>query len=357
MVDNSNAMARHGRIFLQGGGCYHCYSRIVEKAYRFRNDREKRYFLTTMRKLEAFLGVRVLTFCIMSNHFHLLVEVPTPDAVERLTLESLRAKLATLYSGRALALARDEIDRVLASGSQPWKAELLSRYQARMGNLSVFLKELKQRFTQWYNGANDRVGTLWERRFGSVAVEADERALMTMAAYIDLNPVRAGIVQDPADYIWCGYGEAMAGREIARKNLGFMYQRTKAWQSRGGDWRRVGPVYRSHLFGLGERREADEHTGRGGRTGIDPAVVQRVVAKEGGEVPLHILLRCRVRYFCSGALFGSRDFVEQVFREQRERFGPRRTSGARKMRGAAWGGLAVLRDLRKDVFGRETDSE
>ncbi len=71
------------------------------------------------------------------------------------------------------------------------------------------MKLLKQRFSQWHNARNARKGTLWEERFRSVLVDGAGEALLTMAAYIDLNPVRAGIVQDPKDYRWSGYGEAL----------------------------------------------------------------------------------------------------------------------------------------------------
>ncbi|MDF1753979.1 MAG: hypothetical protein P1U89_14445 [Verrucomicrobiales bacterium] len=78
----------------------------------------------------------------------------------------------------------------------------------------------KQRFSQWYNLRNDRRGTLWEERYKSVLVEGSQEALMTMAAYIDLNPVRAGIVKRAEDYRWTGYGAAAGGDADARKGLG-----------------------------------------------------------------------------------------------------------------------------------------
>jgi putative transposase len=53
-----------------------------------------------------------------------------------------------------------------------------------------------------------------------VLLERSEHSLATMAAYIDLNPVRAGMVRDPKDYRYCGYGEAVGGRGQARKGLG-----------------------------------------------------------------------------------------------------------------------------------------
>ncbi|MGY8697004.1 MAG: transposase, partial [Verrucomicrobiia bacterium] len=84
-----------------------------------------------------------------------------------------------------------------------------------MGDVSLFMKELKQRFSIWYNKSHRRQGTLWGERFKSVLVQDDPFALMTIAAYIDLNPVRAGIVSDPVEYRYCGYGEAMGGSKIA----------------------------------------------------------------------------------------------------------------------------------------------
>ena len=69
-------------------------------------------------------------------------------------------------------------------------------------------------------------GTLWESRFKSVLFEGSRRALWTLASSIDLNAVRAGIVSDPQNYRFCGYGEAMAGVKIARDGLNRVMQGT-----------------------------------------------------------------------------------------------------------------------------------
>ena len=66
------------------------------------------------------------------------------------------------------------------------------------------LKELKQRFSRWHNRRVGRKGPVWEDRHKSVQVEDSETALRTIAAYIDLNPVCAGLVTDPKDYRWGG---------------------------------------------------------------------------------------------------------------------------------------------------------
>jgi putative transposase len=85
-----------------------------------------------------------------------------------------------------------------------------SRFTYRMHDLSEFMKGFMQRYTQWHNRAHKRSGHLWEDRFKSVIVE-DGVASKTMAAYIDLNPVRAGMVKNPEDYRWSSYGEAIGG--------------------------------------------------------------------------------------------------------------------------------------------------
>lgn len=100
-----------------------------------------------------------------------------------------------------------------------------------MHDLSEFMKTVLQRFTRWFNRTHSRMGTLWEERFKSVIVESG-MAARTMAAYIDLNPVWAGMVEDPADYRWSGYGEAVGG---GAKGNGTEVPGA-LFHGRGGDW-------------------------------------------------------------------------------------------------------------------------
>ena len=333
---------------------YHCVSRVVGRE-RCLKEGEKRYFSRWMRRLERFCGVQVVTYCLMENHFHLLVRVPCRDRMlkeQPLTEVRLRELLPLIYQGRDLRDALQELDRAAQSGTSEWMREILGRYSARRYSLSNFLKELKQRYTRWHNRNQERVGTLWEGRFRSVLVEGDETALLTVAAYIDLNPVRAGIVGDPKEYRWCGYAEAVAGDRAARSGMVAILERTSFGLNRSATWRTVGPRYRMLLYGQGEKRDADAVTGARGRRGMTREQVENVLER-GGQLSVAEILCCRIRYLTEGMAIGSGDFIREVFAGNRQRFGQNRSveSAAKRMRGADWGGLRVLRGLRQDLFG------
>lgn len=315
---------------------YHVMSRVVDRNYIF-GEEEKEFFRLTMRKLEAFTGVNVLTYCIMSNHWHILLEVPSST---ELSNEELFKRIDGFYSKQRAVEIRQEFEQAhkyaLESGNAAWEEAVLEKYRSRMGDLSVFVKELKERFSKWYNRKHDRRGTLWEERFKSVLVENSDHALTTMAAYIDLNAVRAGIVDDPKGYRYCGYAEAVAGGEAARRGICRIRQETDQEQS----WRSVVAQYRTHLFIKGEQTDEEG--------GFDPAKVKHVL-EEGGELSRGELLHCRVRYFSDGVALGSRLFVEEVFERNRKLFGARRKDGARRMRGGNPEGLFSLRNLSNAV--------
>jgi hypothetical protein len=109
-------------------------------------DEEREFIVALMRKLEAFLGLRVVTYAVMSNHFHLLIE--EPDRSQRLPLDraTLLSRLGFLYDAFTVESVRQELDRAAASGNRAWEAEILARYERRMGDVSIFMKEFKQRF-------------------------------------------------------------------------------------------------------------------------------------------------------------------------------------------------------------------
>ena len=110
-------------------------------------------------------------------------------------------------------------------------------------------------------------------------------------------------------------------------------------------------LYREFLHLEGdERRQDTGPDGKPVRGSIRAEEVAKVLAAKG-RLPAYEYVRCRVRYFCDGAVFGTRDFVEDIFRAHRGRYGPKRTTGARKMKGLEDIPLFVLRDLQLNLFG------
>jgi REP element-mobilizing transposase RayT len=318
--------------------------------------KDKEVFRKILRNQEAFSGVRIVTYCLMSNHFHLLLEVPDRETLAPLDEEGLLAVLPLLYEGHVVEGVKQELERARAAGDERWHREILSRFERRRGDLGLFLKEVKLRITFYMNKRLGRTGTLWEGRYKSVLVEDCEQALLTISAYIDLNPIRAGIVSKPEDYRWCGYAEAVGGgrrAQRAREGLGLMLSEALQDPDFRHDWRRTLPRYRIFLYEEGREVAGDPALGQRGRRGMKEPEVDEVI-EQGGTMPARQALRHRVRYFCDGAVLGTAAFVNAVFeREQvlRKRFGEKRTTGARRMRGADWGDLRVLRDLQKDVIG------
>ncbi len=328
-------------------GFYHCLSRVVDRRFIF-DAAEKERFVALMRECERFCRVRVLTYCIMSNHFHLLVEVPKrpvslpgPDQI----LEDLKRLSGYQFPGAV----RQRFDMYRDAGDHQGLAEYLATFHARLYDISAFMKLLKQRFSQWYNGRQGRKGTLWEERFRSVLVEGAGEALVTMATYIDLNPVRAGLVKDPKDYRWSGYAEALAGRKQARSGLQFLV--TTLLNGREESVPRSLETYRRQLYLDGdERRESVREDGSLARGALSAEEVAEVLSAKG-RLPVSDYLRCRVRYFSDGVVFGGREFVEGIFQAHRNRFGSKRQTGARAMRGLADRALFTVRDLQREVFG------
>jgi REP element-mobilizing transposase RayT len=194
---------------------YHCVSRVVDRRFAFGQD-EKEKLRTFMRMYENFSGNRVLAYCFMCNHIHLLVEI-TPRPAGGLTDAELLGRLRWIQTeaqvelvAKELAEARQVVAEGRAKDGEAYVRAIHERFTWRMHDLSQFMQGFLQRYTLWHNRKTKRKGHLWEDRFKSVIVE-DGVAAKTMAAYIDLNPVRAGMVKKPEEYRWSSYGEAIGG--------------------------------------------------------------------------------------------------------------------------------------------------
>jgi hypothetical protein len=237
------------------------------------------------------------------------------------------------------------------------------------------MKVLKQRFSVWYNRSHERFGTLWAERFKSVLVEGKGNALQTVAAYIDLNPVRAGLVEDPKDYRFCGYAEAVA-KPFGRVEAGLVRgsaggaQRVK---SRSGEvpssslkWTAAdGLCFIWGAHADGSARDVLSYKGAlrmhrelifgkwAGEPGLPESEREKaltVLQQKGAVLPRATVLRCRVRYFSDGAILGSREFVREFIVSWQSAKGRKSRPKLCVLPGADWGDLVSIRGLRQKVF-------
>jgi len=286
-------------------------------------------FRGIMRKVAAFAGIEVMTYAVMTNHLHLLLMVPEKCEVEE---EEVLRRIEGLYGRPRAASVAMRLRDLRDDEREDEAGELLHSYTYRMHDLSQYMKMVMQRFTMSYNRRHNLRGHLWEQRFKSILVEGKPDAISTMAAYIDLNAVRAGIVNDPKAYRFCGYGEAVAGNKAAKQGMNRIFDIL----GNEGSWATGAMAYRKQLF---------MHAGTGSKGVIDRKKIQEVL-DNGGKLSKAQLLHCKVRYLSDGVVLGSKSFVEDIFQKHRGEFGLKRKTGARKPRFGEWGALCTMRDLR-----------
>ena len=181
-------------------GSYHLISRVTGKEILL-HDHEKEHFLKLLERFASGFFVKIHGFCILGTHFHILATNSEKEA-HNATKDQLIQRYRLIYGENA---EPPEGIHDHAGNFFPDDDGGVQRLRRRLGSISRFVQELKQTFSRWYNKNHDRRGYFWSDRFKSVITGIGE-AQIVCSAYIDLNPVRANLVQRPEDYRWCGMG-------------------------------------------------------------------------------------------------------------------------------------------------------
>lgn len=143
-------MARLARVAVPGYP-YHVIQRGNNRQQIFTSDADRVFLRELLAENASRFDVAVHAYVLMDNHFHLLL---TPNSE---------------------------------------------------GGLPSMMQAVGRRYVRYFNDANHRTGTLWEGRYKSALVQT-ERYLMACMVYIDLNPVRAGMVRQAQDFVWSSHG-------------------------------------------------------------------------------------------------------------------------------------------------------
>ncbi|WP_462325829.1 transposase [Desulfoplanes sp.] len=258
---------------------YHVISRTALDGFPLEKP-EKDYLLGLIRRLSRFYFVDVLGFCIMSNHFHLVTRMYTEDHFSN---DQVRERLEKWFpEGREIS------------------DQTISRFRERWASLAKFVKDIKQGFTRYYNKRHGRKGYFWGDRFKSLIVQ-NGRSLINLLAYVDLNPVRAGIVKRPEAYRWCSLGyHVQTGNRDGLLCVDFGM---KEWGEREPS--EIIRKYRQFVYETGA-----VDTGKG--KPMDPKIVKKE-RKKNFELKRFELFCYRTRYFSDAGILGSKEFVQEVF--------------------------------------------
>ena len=201
------------------GTYHHLMSRIAHRVY-FMTDEVRNDFLGIILRTADFCGIKLVAWCIMANHFHILAYLPEPEQLDE---DEILRRYGVLKGRERLSALRKRID-LLRCGKEDCEEkvlEVLAKIKSSMYDIGVFMKIVKQWLTQEYNRRYSHVGTLWESVYKDVLVKGSINELAKRAGYIHLNPVRAAITPSFAEYPWSSYsalcrgdGTALAGMRI-----------------------------------------------------------------------------------------------------------------------------------------------
>lgn len=334
---------RRPRLVAPAGGVYHVVSRTAFRRFAFRPE-ERNAFVWLLARVAAFSGVGVLTFAVMSNHFHLLVRVPEGHEVSD---EELERRVRALYGDARADRLFARWERWRATGAESAVEEAKARLRARMHDLSQFCKTLKESFTMDYNRRTGNVGGIWGGRFRSVLVAPEAAALLSVGAYVDANPVKAGMAHRPRDYRWAGFADALRGNSLAREGIAELVRLVRG-AAVAPPFDEAAAVYGAALEGrLGAEASAAgsdpsatdpsataAESATGGSDPREGAAEARAAAPARGTIaeklssgePISFaeMLLCDVPAFSRGGVLGSRRFVApfSMRRNGRDRTAP-----------------------------------
>jgi putative transposase len=218
-------------------------------------------------------------------------------------------------------------------------------YRMKLASLSEFVRDIKVNFARYYNRKHYRRGYFWGDRFKSVIVDRGE-TLVNCLAYIDLNPLRAKIVEKPEEYRWSsiGYHLQTGNRDkFLSTDFGLREFNVRSEKER---IRR----YRKYMYEAGSISRPE----KGRIRVIDPKVLAREKRKDF-EITTASRLRYRSRWFTDSGIIGSKEFVADHYQRFKHLFHSRHEKKPRPVKGLA--GIYALKRLGCKVYALKRLSE
>jgi REP element-mobilizing transposase RayT len=246
----------------------------------------QRRLIETIEHFSRIYFCEVAGFSVMGNHYHLVVKFDAERTVGR---EELRARTRIMYPSTAAQLLVDA-----------WSEEQWEHYRTRLFDVSEYMRNLQAAFARWYNRSYQRRGRFWAERFKSVIL-GDRAAVLDCLLYVELNPVRAGLVERPEEW----QGSSVYLREIGKD--AWLSPLTKILNARG---RRNALVeFRELLYYRGAAPTKE------GQAVISQKVLDREIARGFESKGMYLK---RLGYFVDGLAIGTEQFIRDQLAVMRE---------------------------------------
>ena len=183
---------------------YHCMARCVRRAYLCGEDHltganyehRKPWVVDRLKELSSIFAIEICAYAVMSNHYHAVLHVDRQEAT-RWTVRATLERWTQLFTG-PLLVQRFISGSVMQAAELKRVEEFAETYRARLQDISWFMRCLNEHLARKANEEDGCKGRFWEGRFKSQAL-LDECAVLSCMAYVDLNPVRAGVATMPED--------------------------------------------------------------------------------------------------------------------------------------------------------------
>jgi hypothetical protein len=268
----------------------HVHNRIAGMAgeYPF-GPAEKEEFIRRVKRLAQLYVIEPIAVQVMGNHYHIILYVPGRPPSNEQALRRFKR-----YYGSTRGIRVDSAK--------------CSRLAAKLRDVSEFMRELQQPYTRWFNRTRSRPrrGHLWGDRYKNTILE-DGLAVWRCWLYVEMNPVRARMVSDPADYRFCSFGEWSAtGRHpfeaaVCTRLLPRLRELLGV--------KSIGDVRKQMRVEFAHRRAVEAHQA--------PEQIEAALRTAAEKEHFVTCLDRRVRYWVDGLVIGSDIFVRNTIARYR----------------------------------------
>ncbi|MED5296062.1 transposase [Salinicola sp. LHM] len=206
---------RAALVSLDATPWYHLVNRCVRRAFLCGTDavsgqsyeHRRGWISDRLHQLAGVFAIDVAAYAVMSNHYHLVVRVDVERA-EGWSDDEVLKRWTALFTG-PLLVQRYCAGADMLPVERKAVSELAATYRERLADVSWFMRLLNEAIARQANAEDGAKGRFWEGRFKSQAL-LDEAAILSAMAYVDLNPIRAGMAETPETSAYTSVAERMA---------------------------------------------------------------------------------------------------------------------------------------------------